>query len=367
MNIVAVDIPDDWSDSESAELSSVASLLTADDELMTATLWMHQQSNAEHLARRFPMRLLDELGFMCTHSSDNKVHASSLRYRFLNPLVYRQESLLRTESFDHFVSFIRANSQFKDDEYQRLWNKVSTDSRTVIHLNTFEPTNEGDLNNWIVGLCHRVMNHLPADSKISSQNRFGISGALAYTDPESFGENDQRAAYLGKCDLVVFKKSKVFAVMQLKMVSDNQIWYRHGAILPQIICWIGGTFSARVGIVLSNIGYRIIYRILRPQPDERGNAVFDFYILIDGVDPNSQKFTICVGDVGVTGRQSLLRIIFEILVSTMIEPTDGEALKSEIQTITPQKKGTAHRALSLNNDCETSWRKSSVSRSTMII
>ena len=331
MNIVAVDIPENWRDVDETHLSvSEASLSEGDDVMIS--LYDHQQANAAFLHNLFPRRSLTALDMMSVPSPAsterfNRVHASSLRYRCLNPIIYRQETMIRNESLQHFINCIRRDSPILAEEHTRLWQIVLSDENIISHLHFFEFTIEAEIRDWNLLLCDKILTHfrLRRNVRFPPEVLLGVQGALAYTDPDEDGQASGaliwRAGYLGYCDLAIRKSGRTYAVFEYKKVSDiiNQTWYRHGSILPQIICWIGGAASGRVGIVLTNIGYRVIYRVLRPEHNPEGHPIFDYYILFDGNHAESRRFTECRGADGHVGRMQYLRILFEILVSCNFE------------------------------------------------
>jgi hypothetical protein len=149
--------------------------------------------------------------------------------------------------------------------------------------------------------------------------KFGIKGVLAYAPRLPFengiGPLDPRVGYMGHSDYAFLREGRTFAVAELKMVKDENesAWYLEGAIAPQIICWLGGTVTCRVGLVLTNKGLKLLYRKLKSITDPAGNPVFDYFMF-----PPDDTFDLFKGTNRMQALWRLVRIVFEIVMCTRI-------------------------------------------------
>ena len=317
LNIVAVDV-DAFSDV--SEVFAIAEVLAPEDPFMNATVDEHHASNAGYFAEKFPERMLDGAGLVLWKKTTKfiRLHANYLQYRSLIPLVYRIDAFFRRGSLEGLIQVVRRDSRVEDDEADKLWRAVSRCGPVIRELRWPIISDKARISAWVTNLCGAVKTMLPsAAARPIPQKRFGIKGALAYTEP---GEINDGAGYIGKSDLCFGKEGSVVGVMELKIASDdiNQVWYRFGAILPQIICWLGGTVTAKVGIVLCQLGFKLIYRDLTGN-DHEGNPIFNYYAVngIDGI-----HFEDCRGPEGAANRMILLRVFFELLLISMEDPVE---------------------------------------------
>ena len=150
----------------------------------------------------------------------------------------------------------------------------------------------------------------------STQKTFGLIGGLAYSEPsvpekERTAWDNPRAGYVGRNDLAFLCEGEVIGVIELKMVDGgiSSAWHKQGSTLPQILCWLGGTITGVVGLVISNLGSTSLYRELQEKPDEFGNPVFKYFNF-----PPNGLFDDCRGTSGAAGRLRLLRSLFEMIL-----------------------------------------------------
>jgi len=185
---------------------------------------------------------------------------------------------------------------------------------------------EPQLNNWFVSLVTHVSVACTGQGRyINTQTLFGLRGALAYTDP-NHGTSHSRAGYLGKADVVFPCGAEIFGAAELKMAGEGRIiWYKARAILAQIICSMSGTIDCRVGLILTDGGWKLLYRIPRDLPTEMGDIVFDYYLFPPDEDTGMSFYQPCNN----AGLKTLVRIVYELMkVVTMPQVDKPEAVKT---------------------------------------
>jgi hypothetical protein len=93
----------------------------------------------------------------------------------------------------------------------------------------------------------------------------------------------------------------------------NTTWYQLGSVLAQIICWLGGTREMQVGLVLTNRGFKLLFRRLVGMVD--GIPVFEyFHCCFDG--ESDYHLNMMLGENGRVNRERLMRIVYEIVKVT---------------------------------------------------
>jgi hypothetical protein len=231
--------------------------------------------------------------------------------------------MLMAGSLAEFKRVIREDSPVSESETERLWLLVANDAAVLEHLDSYDSKNESETDIWLVllvGLIRTAMDR--GTDKLSSQVYFGVEGAAAYTrstEDNSFIEMNPSAGYIGRSDKSFYRGNEVLATFELKHLrgENDKQWYSEGAILPQSICWLCGTRSTKAAVVLTNEGYKLLYRVfLRNQ---ESMPVFR-YKLFPQDDPVSglSLFDSFKGENRLEALARFLAILFEILVATAL-------------------------------------------------
>ena len=335
INLTALNLPETFASARDIdETESQVSIEPAED--LTVPLEDHRNANRSKLAVRFPQRRIGKLGVMYWKKHQDRnfkpLHASYLRYNLLEPAIYRSGYMLKPGSMNEFVELARAYSEVEDAMASEIWSRIRSQANVRAWLAAFPGGDkEADFRGWLESLCAMISAFIPSPcDPRRNEVLLGMKGALPYTDADRNGlplGPIRSVGYIGFADFIFRRKGKIFGVVEFKRTHGdiNQVWYRAGAVLPQIICWIGGSSTGRIGLVVCELGYKLIYRIQREWFDVNRNPVFDYYIYPpDQRSNNHSTFRDCrPGPQGDLGRYELLKILFEILLNTFSETGTG--------------------------------------------
>ena len=153
---------------------------------------------------------------------------------------------------------------------------TASSDRAVLHtLSRFEDgfRDENDVTVWLLDLQESIGAEIKkelGDGHIfrAVKEPFGIAGAIPYIDSTGspLGRVNRKAAYIGKSD-VFFKRGEVFwyAGFELKffggeLSEENERGWRQGSSFAQAFCWLNGSRTTRYSIILSDQGFKVLYR-----------------------------------------------------------------------------------------------------------
>ena len=249
---------------------------------------MHPQhvENAEALSRAFPEKII-VTGLMSSPIGGviSPVFASRLRTpNLLHPLLTRQDGIFRPGSLAKFIELARAKRGDFGNRDDTEWLRVlgALDIETLVA--DFDMANrvEVDLREWFVALRTKIRTIL-GDPRIYFPNEplFASKGLLAYTNrgDENNGQLNPDVGYLSHADSSFIHGSDTFAVVEYKMVrTDNppDDWFQPRSVLAQIMCGVAGEHTTRVGLVVCEFGFKLIYRVKVGQ-DVNGTSMFNYY------------------------------------------------------------------------------------------
>jgi len=184
---------------------------------------------------------------------------------------------------------------------------------------------ERNLSEWFKRLVHAVQTKY---FYFFQEKKLAMKGSLAYTDPGT-GRADHDSGYYGYADYVFPSGSSLFCGVELKLtrLQSLPLWYQLRAVLAQVICWLGGTREMQVGLILTNVGFKLLFR--REIARENGVPVFEyFHCCFDG--ESDYHLNQMRGKAGRVNRERFMRIVYEIVkVSTM---TSQKADSADVPT-----------------------------------
>ena len=318
--------PDDRSD------MSIASVDRSETGL-SLSVRDHITLNQGNFADRFQYRVLGKQKVVLWKSAEDAekfkpVHASTLTlYKFMNPILYRSVGLFKRGSLQQFIRICRLKRREDPAALDEQWEGLKqyiNDTKTLDHFE-LSLESESRLSHWFEGLCDQVSAHITKKSVVlRSEVLLGLSGALVYTDPLT-GVMDPEAGYIGKADRVFpHGPSGYFAGVEFKLASDcqqNVLWYTLRAGLAQSMCWLSGAIESRVGLIVCNLGMKLLYRIPRECEDREGHLVFDYYCYPPADAITGRSFFLpCRGAAAKKGLEDLLRVVYELVKVTRKSP-----------------------------------------------
>lgn len=305
----------------------------------------HINANRRLFHQKFPGRRLkppQNIVMIGTVSNEKYLYASSLRVNFIDPYWCRGDGYLRERELDEFHQFCLKQSSYLAGERERLWLLVTSDSNIQNRLGLVSRRNrtETDVLKWFAFMMGMISNCFGNGSLRScTAARFGIGGALAYTNPTD-GSPVEGAAYVSRLDdcYLRAKEKTPFAGIEFKYVSffNNCPWHNINSALPQTLCALSGHKDCSVGLFLCNLGFVLIWREQEGR-DVDGVMIYTYYIFPPRVsDPDLAEnmprvplmrecFT---RDNGPAGRLDLLRVMFEIALVSFV-PFDRQSESPE--------------------------------------
>ena len=331
LHIIAAKLPRRESSTASdtdSDRDSVVSMGFMDADLLTLEPDERMLTYAEMFGRRFPRRRLNpDTNFIERRKREDGhfsiLHASSLRHYHLDARLSGKNSIFRPSTLSAFIAFARSEAAVDIATADRLWETVSNSPSVQASLEEYPQVGRGSMkelhiSKWCSGICKVIQEYLPFRCAVTEcEESFAVKGIIPYFPIGAVAYyGDRRTGYMGRSDETFFRDGDAFAFFEYKIArrENTQQWEETDAVLPQIFCGLGGRATGRIGVVLTELGPVGIYREPEDQPDEIGNPVFRYYSVT-----NDGRFFDCQGDNGSEGRLILFRIIFEILLCTMIK------------------------------------------------
>ena len=282
-------------------------------------------------ARLFRERRLDEETNVVLYrkpASIGSLHASTLGYGMNLPETYL---IWRPGSLSDIITTCRNDREWQNTvEAEQWWTAASIDPHVRNFLSRFGRhfSDEHDVTSWLLTMQDRIETEISKELGAgvifrNQQAPFGIAGAIPYTESPPagipLGRVNRKAAYVGKSD-VFFKRGEIFwyAGFELKYfggdlsIDDNLGWTQDSSF-AQALCWLNGSRTTRFALILSDHGFKILYRkeIGTVHSEDFGEIpLFNFYCF-----PNGHMFCPMSDEHpdGELGRDTFLRIFYEIL------------------------------------------------------
>jgi hypothetical protein len=290
----------------------------------TVPIERQEEANQAMLHDGYPDRKLDSSGLMLyfVNLAWQRITASLLnKYYYCRAAIYRRESFFKRNNFTAFIELCR-NKRGEDPHAEDPdWEQVRQRVIRWGHLDRFQDfcDLEKNLSAWFETLIVLVALTPPQFAK---EKKFGIKGSLAYTDPDS-RQADHSAGYYGYVDYTFGSGSNFFGSVELKISKLTRIplWYQMRSVLAQIVCWLGGTREMQVGLILSNQGFKLLFR--REIGVINGIPVYEyFHCCFDG--ESDYHLNSMTGEAGRQNRERLMRIVYELVKSTAFNPRAAE-------------------------------------------
>jgi hypothetical protein len=317
--------------------SEVSSSEEDDDGTRFKPLAQHNSENALAFHLKFTVRQLSDLLKIVnlgTIPVPRHLYASLLRHRHLDAKWSRADGYLRSKSLKWFVQACLDDGNYSTSQREELWLKVLADEAILRHLHQLpsQKMSEIDVRGWWFGLMLLIRIRLGEGRlRESTVKRFGIGGALAYTDPAS-GANVPEAAYLSRLDhcYIRAKEKTPFVGVEFKHVSfyNNCIWHNINSALPQTLCALSGNENCLAGLFLCNLGFVVIWR---KQIGHNGRIpIYDYFMFPkrtavpdNPYHPRRPLMRDCFSEEhGEEGRLDLLRVMFEIALASFVADKD---------------------------------------------
>ena len=233
------------------------------------------------------------------------------------------KSILRPGSLDQIVQelrTLRGETQHTnaDSKWLKLLDQLNVDDQ-LARLREAEV--DICVERWFV-ICQADVNLITGHRQLyDTVATFGLKGALARPHPTATSKIDDQAGYLSRADLVLRRGTDPFAVVEFKMdrhPTANKPWYELDAVLAQIFCGLSGSETCRFGLVLTQTGYKLLYRIKISREGDRD--IYNYYIYpsetpLARFDTDKIKFI------------ELLRIIAELTLTSSRNPDISTANK----------------------------------------
>ena len=201
------------------------------------------------------------------------------------------------------------------------WNKILKDMRISGRFNKLANIKvESSLSGWfsaIIGIIDDRSNHHQVST--TTEDVFGLRGGLAYESQNRSFDVHEEAGYLSRADLVFCRGSMVFAVVEFKMdIQPNRPWYIVDAVLAQIFCGLSGAESCRFGLVLTQTGFKFLYRI-RVNDDTNGaRPLYKYYLYPPGSEETPlQSLRV---EKNMIACEELMRIFYELTLTSSSMP-----------------------------------------------
>jgi hypothetical protein len=355
------------SDDEPTDRSDQSiAVVEPDDFPSTITVDEHINLNITEFATLFVYRVIGILTVVFWKVSEDcknykPLHASSLKnYRVMNPLLYRFRALFKPGSLRQFIDLCRVKRGevpgVPDVEWEAL--KLSIDRSKGLDLYEDSLDMESTLSHWFTSVCQTVSFIIRQELiELDFEKLLGLSGALMYTDSGT-GVLDPQAGYIGRADLIFPDgPTGYFAGVEFKLTRDcqsNVLWYTPGAVLAQIICWLSGAIESRVGLVVCDLGMKLLYRIPRDSDDPAEPLVFDYYCYPPADEITRRSYYLpCRGAAGRQGLEELLRVVFELVKVTkhsQVISTIPETLRRSRSATRPPMTDSPRRPRSEGSD-----------------
>jgi len=305
-----------YSSTDPDKIKIVARPISRIREDLSWSLEKHQSRNRAIFDINFPRRSVDPEGIVLwPDTRGEELHMLEARFlrshRLLNPVIYRQEGVFRRSDLSGFIRLCRSQRGEDLDAEDPDWEETK---KRVMQYGILEHyqralVNKTSLNMWFCSLLSLVV-----DFRFIGMNhgtRLGLKGALA--------ADELGAGYIGDADVVIPIGTKSFAALSFKLTwsKRDSLWYKPDSLLARIFCWLSGTAEMRVGLVLCNLGFKLLYRL----PDgfgADGSAIFQYYIYSPEDEP--WTYQACRGDTGIRNLDVLVRIAYELAKVSADDP-----------------------------------------------
>ena len=264
----------------------------------------------------------------------NQLHASNLRYTHMNPGWYRSDGFLFSGDFEGLIRRFESDRGESHAANETIWTKVREHPGVLAKVDRFisPKINEVAVNKCIAAITEKICGaiHELGHCETLPEQLVGLGGALAF-------QGEPEAAYLSKVD-DYFLRSKVatpFIGIEYKRIGiyDDKQLYKINSSLAQTLCALAGNTDCFAGLLLCDMGFTIIWREA-VGADEDGVPI-DKYFVYPPDDDGRLKYCYSpdgsVQDRGSAGRMELLRVVYDIVRSSMTVEDENE------QPSTPQK------------------------------
>jgi hypothetical protein len=288
------------------------------------------KKNRDALAGKLPNRSLGPLGIV---QAPSDLYASFVPHYFIKPQWYKPNENLKDASLSDFTSFMEEFRNETPGQNEALWQKVLNDPLIKSCMQNFwRVNNEMELRGWFTEVLGSIR-HLQGEQGYldkSAGTVFGLGGASAYTDPAD-GEAVYYAAFLSEVDEVFFRNNVPFAGVEFKNapLSENKLWFKVGrSALAQTLACLGGNPNSILALFLCNYGFRLIWRKVVGMNIVDGREVKIYQnFTFPPLDPETQAphLRYCYStdlnalDDGFDGRQDLLRVLLEFVLSSFVK------------------------------------------------
>ena len=281
----------------------------------------------------------------------NQLHASNLRYTHMNPGWYRSDGYLFPGDLDGLICRFESDRGESLADNETKWKKVGDNKRVLAHLSRFisPKGNECAVRDWLNALALLICVALSEDGYCErlSEQLVGLGGALAF-------EGETEAAYVSKVNHYFLRANleTPFIGIEYKRlgVYDGKQWYKIDSSLAQTLCALAGNTDCFAGLLLCDMGFTIIWR--EPARCDEDGVPIDNYFVYPPVEDGKLKYCYSpnssVQDRGSAGRMELLRVVYEIVRSSMTvkdeneEPSSPQNVKKARIAESP-KKSSKHR------------------------
>ena len=240
-------------------------------------------------------------------------------HRCMHPALYT--SILHPGSLAQIIEELSRLRGETPESAETGWNKILKDMRISERFNKLANIKvESSLSGWfsaIIGIIDDRSNHHQVST--TTEDVFGLRGGLAYESQNRSFDVHEEAGYLSRADLVFCRGSMVFAVVEFKMdIQPNRPWYMVDAVLAQIFCGLSGAESCRFGLVLTQTGFKFLYRI-RVNDDTNGaRPLYKYYLYPPGSEETPlQSLRV---EKNMIACEELMRIFYELTLTSSSMP-----------------------------------------------
>ena len=252
-------------------------------------------------------------------ASKNRLGASYIKnHRCMHPALYT--SILHPGCLTQIIEELSRLRGVTPESATTGWKNIEKDLRIPARFNELaDLSDESCLLGWfreVIGVIDDRSNH---HQRCLTTASFGLRGGLAYESQNRLSEVHEEAAYLSRADLVFRRGSVVFAVVEFKIDRQpGRPWYMVDAVLAQIFCGLSGAESCRFGLVLTQTGFKFLYRI-RVNDDTNGaRPLYKYYVYPPGSEESLlQSLTV---DKDAIACEELMRIIYELTLTSSERP-----------------------------------------------
>ena len=289
------------------------------------------ESNIQEFKRKFKFTELSEekIVLWATSSRADKkaLYASYIKdVSWMHPALYK--SILRPGSLGQIIQELRKLRGTRQHIDNGKWERVKARLRVEPEMREYYTSkNEDCLMFWFTRMLEKINIMTNHDQLSVSNGLFGLQGALACPKPGSKTTINPEAGYLSRADMVFFRGTDPFAVVEFKMdraPSANKPWYEYDAVLAQIFCGLSGSKNCRFGLVLTQTGYKLIYRV-ESRRSRHNDPIYDYFMYPPG--EQDSPLAMCQGTTGLQVFEDLLMIMRELTLTSTKNPAVGGANK----------------------------------------